>query len=188
MHERLRQIAKLAAEEKYGWENVVDQYEQLFREMVGEPRAQAAIASVLEQSRPGIRILVSDNSTIREERQKLAAYCEARAEEALIYVRPPEPKPMAEHWRHHALDIVGQDERAALDRGDSLSGAKERDRGARATPERHILVPASGVHQLTHVNDELVSRLALNGAEDFWYTAADGAKVRGERTVEGYEQ
>jgi glycosyltransferase involved in cell wall biosynthesis len=46
--EHLRHIAKLTAEEKYGWENVVGQYEQLFREMVGEPQTQAAIASSLE--------------------------------------------------------------------------------------------------------------------------------------------
>lgn len=45
---RLRQTAKVTAEEKYGWENVVDQYEQLFRHMVGEPEAQAAMASSFE--------------------------------------------------------------------------------------------------------------------------------------------
>jgi dipeptidyl aminopeptidase/acylaminoacyl peptidase len=38
---------------------------------------------------------------------------------------------------------------------------------------------ASGVRALTHVNDELMSRLALNPAEDYWFTAADGAKVQG---------
>jgi dipeptidyl aminopeptidase/acylaminoacyl peptidase len=37
----------------------------------------------------------------------------------------------------------------------------------------------SGARQLTHVNDELVSGLALNAAEEFWYTAADGARVQG---------
>ena len=37
----------------------------------------------------------------------------------------------------------------------------------------------SGVRQLTHLNDDLVSRLAVNPAEDFWFTAADGAKVQG---------
>jgi dipeptidyl aminopeptidase/acylaminoacyl peptidase len=38
---------------------------------------------------------------------------------------------------------------------------------------------ASDARQLTRVNDELVSRLALNPAEEFWFTAADGARVQG---------
>jgi dipeptidyl aminopeptidase/acylaminoacyl peptidase len=38
---------------------------------------------------------------------------------------------------------------------------------------------ATDVRALTHVNDELLSRLSLNAAEDYWFTAADGAKVQG---------
>jgi dipeptidyl aminopeptidase/acylaminoacyl peptidase len=38
---------------------------------------------------------------------------------------------------------------------------------------------AADAHRLTRVNDALVSHLALSGAEDFWFTAADGAKVQG---------
>jgi len=34
-------------------------------------------------------------------------------------------------------------------------------------------------HAVTHENDALVSRLALNPAEDFWFTGANGAKVQG---------
>ena len=38
---------------------------------------------------------------------------------------------------------------------------------------------AASVRQLTHLNDALVSQLALHSAEDYWFTAADGAKVQG---------
>jgi dipeptidyl aminopeptidase/acylaminoacyl peptidase len=38
--------------------------------------------------------------------------------------------------------------------------------------------PAPG-HAVTHENDKVVSQLALNGAEDFWFTGAAGAKVQG---------
>ncbi|HET7457617.1 MAG TPA: S9 family peptidase, partial [Gemmatimonadaceae bacterium] len=44
------------------------------------------------------------------------------------------------------------------------------------------LAPRGGVTQaraLTHVNDSLVARLALNPAEDFWYKGADGDSVQG---------
>ena len=43
-------------------------------------------------------------------------------------------------------------------------------------------VSASGVaspHVVTHENDALVSQLALNPAEDFWFTGASGSKVQG---------
>ena len=38
---------------------------------------------------------------------------------------------------------------------------------------------ATTARAVTHENDALVSRLALNGAEDFWFTGANGAKVQG---------
>jgi dipeptidyl aminopeptidase/acylaminoacyl peptidase len=34
-------------------------------------------------------------------------------------------------------------------------------------------------HALTHENDALVAQLALNPAEDFWFTGANGARVQG---------
>ncbi|HEY4219363.1 MAG TPA: S9 family peptidase [Gemmatimonadaceae bacterium] len=34
-------------------------------------------------------------------------------------------------------------------------------------------------HALTHENDALVSQLAVNGAEDFWFAGANGARVQG---------
>jgi dipeptidyl aminopeptidase/acylaminoacyl peptidase len=38
---------------------------------------------------------------------------------------------------------------------------------------------ATTAHAVTHENDALVGRLALNGAEDFWFTGANGARVQG---------
>ena len=38
---------------------------------------------------------------------------------------------------------------------------------------------AVSVHALTHENDSLVSSLAVNPAEDFWFTGAAGVKVQG---------
>src|SRR5690348_5077073 len=38
---------------------------------------------------------------------------------------------------------------------------------------------ATTARAVTHENDALVSRLALNGAEDFWFTGANGARVQG---------
>ena len=40
------------------------------------------------------------------------------------------------------------------------------------------IAPAAA-HAVTHENDGLVARLALNPAEDFWFTGAAGAKVQG---------
>jgi len=37
----------------------------------------------------------------------------------------------------------------------------------------------ANVHALTHENDSLVSSLAVNPAEDFWFTGAAGVKVQG---------
>jgi len=42
------------------------------------------------------------------------------------------------------------------------------------------VAPASvAAHVVTHENDALVSKLALNPAEDFWFTGAAGVKVQG---------
>jgi dipeptidyl aminopeptidase/acylaminoacyl peptidase len=38
---------------------------------------------------------------------------------------------------------------------------------------------AAAAHPVTHENDALVAQLALNPAEDFWFTGANGAKVQG---------
>ena len=42
-----------------------------------------------------------------------------------------------------------------------------------------IATGATAAHAVTHENDALVAQLALNGAEDFWFTGAAGAKVQG---------
>ncbi|HEV8236499.1 MAG TPA: hypothetical protein VGP84_17930, partial [Gemmatimonadaceae bacterium] len=41
-----------------------------------------------------------------------------------------------------------------------------------------VVAPATA-HAVTHENDALVAQLALNPAEDFWFTGANGAKVQG---------
>ena len=46
--EQRRTLARNMAEQKYGWESVVDSYEKLFQEMLGGRKAQAAVASSLE--------------------------------------------------------------------------------------------------------------------------------------------
>ncbi len=38
---------------------------------------------------------------------------------------------------------------------------------------------AASARPVTHENDALISKLSLNGAEDFWFTGAAGAKVQG---------
>jgi dipeptidyl aminopeptidase/acylaminoacyl peptidase len=40
-------------------------------------------------------------------------------------------------------------------------------------------VAPAAAHAVTHENDALVAQLALNPAEDFWFTGASGAKVQG---------
>ena len=57
-----------------------------------------AIRSVLDQPVENLNVLVSDNSTTDAEREALAVFCSAQADERLRYVRPPKPLPMAEHW------------------------------------------------------------------------------------------
>jgi dipeptidyl aminopeptidase/acylaminoacyl peptidase len=38
---------------------------------------------------------------------------------------------------------------------------------------------AAAAHPVTHENDALIAQLAVNPAEDFWFTGANGAKVQG---------
>lgn len=67
-----------------------------------------SIASALAQDDPRVRVLVSDNSTDAEQSERLSAWCAARPEERLRYVRPPEPLPMTTHWQW-ALDTALSD-------------------------------------------------------------------------------
>lgn len=61
--------------------------------------AELAIDSVLSQGAPNVRVLVSDNSTDRRERDRLAAHCSALDTDAVKYVAPPEPLAMSPHWQ-----------------------------------------------------------------------------------------
>ena len=44
------------------------------------------------------RVIVSDNSTLSEDRDSLAKYCEGLNDSRLTYLRPPEPMQMSRHW------------------------------------------------------------------------------------------
>ena len=60
--------------------------------------AATALRSVLEARRPDVAVLVSDNSTSVSERDRLRAHCEQHLTDRVLYVTPPHPLPMAEHW------------------------------------------------------------------------------------------
>lgn len=61
--------------------------------------AKHAINSVLDQRAPGVQVLVSDNSTDPDERDRLAAFCSGLGADTVTYVAPPEPRPMPAHWQ-----------------------------------------------------------------------------------------
>ena len=68
--------------------------------------AMNAIRSVLDEPPEDVQVMVSDNSTSELEREALAAFCSARGDARLRYVRPPEPLAMSAHWQwaiEHAL-------------------------------------------------------------------------------------
>jgi len=72
--------------------------------------AQNASRSVLCQPARNVNVLISDNSTVPEEAESLARYCERLGDDRLHYVRPPKPLPMAQHWdwaMRHALQTFG---------------------------------------------------------------------------------
>jgi hypothetical protein len=57
-----------------------------------------AVRSVVEQSRLGTNVVVSDNSTDARSRDGVAAFCSRYDDEVVRYVRPPEPLAMPAHW------------------------------------------------------------------------------------------
>jgi Glycosyl transferase family 2 len=72
--------------------------------------AATTVASALADGDPRVSVLVSDNSTDEEHAERLRAWCDEHAGEALRYVRPPEPLPMSAHWQWalgHALESPG---------------------------------------------------------------------------------
>jgi hypothetical protein len=61
--------------------------------------ATTTVASALADCDPRLRVLVSDNSTDAGQAEQLRSWCADNADEALRYVRPPEPLPMSPHWQ-----------------------------------------------------------------------------------------
>jgi glycosyl transferase family 2 len=57
-----------------------------------------AIQSVLNQPDCDVRLLVSDNSTSRDDISRLSDYCSQLSDNRLIYIRPPQPLSMSHHW------------------------------------------------------------------------------------------
>lgn len=60
--------------------------------------ARNAIESVLDQSGSEVQVLVSNNSTVNEDRAHLSDYCRQRGNERLRHVAAPQSLPMALHW------------------------------------------------------------------------------------------
>lgn len=60
--------------------------------------AQASLRSVLAADVPGVRVIVSDNSSDPAEAEALRVACERHVGEQVAYVRPPQPLAMTAHW------------------------------------------------------------------------------------------
>jgi hypothetical protein len=58
----------------------------------------ASVASVVRCALPDVTVVVSDNSTDREEGERLREFCGRQATEGVEYVQPPEPLSMPAHW------------------------------------------------------------------------------------------
>jgi hypothetical protein len=71
--------------------------------------AMGAVESVLRSALPNVTVVVSDNSTDEEERERLERFCAQRTDEVVQYVRPPKPLEMAAHWEWLRLTIRRQD-------------------------------------------------------------------------------
>ena len=62
--------------------------------------AKNAIQSILlGQNGCPVTVLVSDNSTLVQQRESLRLFCEQQQNSRLHYVQPPEPLAMASHWQ-----------------------------------------------------------------------------------------
>jgi len=69
--------------------------------------AAMAIGSVAAGEPDGVHVVVSDNSTVAEERDKLRRICEGAG---VAHLTPPEPLPMRPHWEwalEQALELHG---------------------------------------------------------------------------------
>src|SRR5688572_106568 len=68
--------------------------------------AQNAIRSVLEQPSCKITVVVSDNSTIPSEVDRLKKFCNELDDKRVKYVRPPKAMAMANHWEWALAQIL----------------------------------------------------------------------------------
>src|SRR6476619_884112 len=69
--------------------------------------AAMALSSVGAGETDGVHVIVSDNSTVTEERDELRRICD---EAGIAHVAPPEPLPMRPHWGwalERALELHG---------------------------------------------------------------------------------
>ena len=57
--------------------------------------AERAVKCVLDSGLPNVGVMVSDNSTRPEEKERLSSFCAASG---VRYLQPPDPKPMSPHW------------------------------------------------------------------------------------------
>jgi hypothetical protein len=112
-----------------------------------------AVRSVVSQQAPGVRVLVSDNSTDAGARAEAEAFCAGYDDELVRYVRPPEPLPMPAHW-NWALG-------AALERTESSHFTFLTDRMVLKAGELAGLVGAVEAHPdrvISYNHDELDDR------------------------------
>ncbi len=91
-----------------------------------------AIRSVLDDAPDNVSVLVSDNSTLPEQRVRLAEFCRQvsqtpHASGRLCYVAPPAPLPMPHHWhwameqaleRHNVSHVTYLSDRMVFRRGE----------------------------------------------------------------------
>jgi hypothetical protein len=65
--------------------------------------AISALRSVLAENAPAVSIVVSDNSTVPEQVDRLSRFCSDLDAGQVRYIRPPQPQRMSDHWQW-ALD------------------------------------------------------------------------------------
>jgi hypothetical protein len=68
--------------------------------------AMASVTSVVRCALPDVTVVVSDNSTKRDERERLSEFCARQPAGLVEYVQPPEPLAMPAHWEWlwHRID------------------------------------------------------------------------------------
>jgi hypothetical protein len=66
----------------------------------------ASVASVVCSAPPGVTVVVSDNSTSQDEKDRLREFCARQPDGIVEYIEPPEPLAMSAHWEWlwHRID------------------------------------------------------------------------------------